>query len=197
MAQPHTGKEKKGKKRQPNTIHAGKENKPMFGLIPWKTKHAKRASGNGGALAPFNDFPVTLNRMREEFDKLYEKFGLEMQGPLSLAPGNRWRWGLEIVDEEKAVVVRAEAPGFEPADFDLQIRNNELILKASKKAEKGEKGGKNYEWSQAECYQSITLPSGIDTEKVEAKYHSGLLTVKFPKTAEGMGKRIPVKSNGH
>jgi HSP20 family protein len=40
----------------------------------------------------------------------------------------------------------------------------------------------------------VTLPPGIDRNKVEAKYHNGVLTVTLPKTAEGKAKRITVKS---
>ena len=40
----------------------------------------------------------------------------------------------------------------------------------------------------------MTLPDGIDKNKVEAKYHSGVLTVTLPKTAESKTKRIAVKS---
>jgi HSP20 family protein len=39
----------------------------------------------------------------------------------------------------------------------------------------------------------VTLPDGIDKERVEAKYHNGVLTVTLPKTAEGKAKQITVK----
>jgi HSP20 family molecular chaperone IbpA len=38
------------------------------------------------------------------------------------------------------------------------------------------------------------LPPGINREKVEAKYHNGVLLVRLPKTPEGKGQRIPVQS---
>jgi HSP20 family protein len=40
----------------------------------------------------------------------------------------------------------------------------------------------------------VTLPTGIDRDKVEAKYHNGVLTVRLPKTPEAKGWRVPVKS---
>jgi HSP20 family protein len=40
----------------------------------------------------------------------------------------------------------------------------------------------------------VTLPAGVDKDKVEAKYHNGILTVTMPKTAQGKAKRIAVKN---
>jgi len=56
------------------------------------------------------------------------------------------------------------------------------------------KEGKTREYREQECYQSVTLPTGIDKDKVEAKYHNGVLKVTFPKTAEGKAHRVLVKN---
>ena len=127
--------------------------------------------------------------MRAKFDRLLERLTGEWP---SHWEGNGWRWGLDVEDQEDAVVVRAEAPGFEASDFDLQVSENRLILRAAKKVETTGQEGET-KVSEQECYQSVTLPDGIDKDKVEAKYHSGVLTVTLPKTAEGMAKQIAVK----
>ena len=40
----------------------------------------------------------------------------------------------------------------------------------------------------------MTLPAGIDPDKIDARYHSGVLTITIPKTKEGRGKKIAVKN---
>jgi HSP20 family protein len=147
----------------------------MANLIPWRTR-------NGGQA---ERVPM-LNQLGT---RLFDNFR-------SLWPGNgkSWPWGLDIEETKEAVVVTAEAPGFEPEDFDLQLRDNELVLKASKKIETKDKEGKVKEVPQRECSQSVKLPSGINQEKVDATYHNGILTVTFPKAAEASGTKIPVKS---
>jgi HSP20 family protein len=157
-------------------------------LLPWTKKKAEPSS-NGGFLTRFEEFPFQLSRMRAEFDRLLEQ--LAGQWP-SHWEGSGWRWGLDVEDQDDAVVVRAEAPGFEADDFDLQVSENRLVIRAAKKVETKGKEGET-EVSEQECYQSVTLPDGIDKDKVEAKYHNGVLTVKLPKTAEGKAKRIAVK----
>jgi HSP20 family protein len=69
-----------------------------------------------------------------------------------------------------------------------------LTLRAAKKSE-FKKKGKYHETWERECYESVTLPAGIKTDKVEAKYHNGLLTIAFPKTEEGKGRKVAVKSS--
>jgi HSP20 family protein len=86
----------------------------------------------------------------------------------------------------------AEAPGFEAGDFEVEVRGKELILHAAKKAETREEGECHAVQADA-CYESMALPAGIDAEKVEAKYHNGVLTVTFPKTEEGKGRKVVVK----
>lgn len=156
------------------------------------TKQKEEATPRGGALAPIREFPFFLSRMRDEFDRLFERISQQWS---SLWAGEGWRWGLDVRDEDDAVVVQAEAPGFEAGDFDLQVSDNRLVLRAAKKVETKGKEGKVQAYREQECYQSVTLPPGIDKDRVEAKYHNGILTVKLPKTAEGKGKRIAVKNS--
>ena len=159
-------------------------------LLPW-TKRKPEAVSKGGLLTRLEEFPFQLSRMRAEFDRLLERLAAEWP---SYREGDARRWGLEVEDQDDAIIVRAEAPGFEVGDFDLQLSDNRLVLRAAKKVEtKGKKG--ETETQEQECYQSVTLPDGIERDKVEAKYHSGVLTVTLPKTAEAKAKRIAVKAN--
>lgn len=144
----------------------------------------------GGALTTNGGFPFFLSRMRDEFDKVFDRF---FQGMPTFWEGNGWRWGLEVDDQENAVVVRAEAPGFEIGDFDIQVTDNKLILKGAKKVETKNEKEKSHEYREQECYESVTLPPGIDKDKIEAKYLNGVLTVTLPKTAEGKAKKVTVK----
>lgn len=142
------------------------------------------------ALAPYREFPFALAQMRDEFDRLWDRLA---RWPNQLE-GDGWRWRLEVEDEDGAVTVRAEAPGFEASDFDIRVSDNHLVLRASRKSETKDKDAKAHEFHQQECYECVMLPPGIDKDKVDAKYKSGILTITFPKTAEGKSKKITVKS---
>ncbi len=163
----------------------------MATQIVQKEKDREKAAPRRGALAPHREFPFFLSRMRDQFDQLFDR--LVRQWP-SLAEGDGWRWGLDVRDEADAIVVQAEAPGFEAGDIDVQVSDDRLVLRASKKVETKDETGKIREYREQKCYESVTLPAGINRDKVEAKDHNGVLTVTLPKTAESKAKKIAVKA---
>jgi HSP20 family protein len=164
----------------------------MTGLISWNRKKAEPAR-NGGELVPFGGFTFSLSRMRDEFDRLFDRMAREFSA-LAELNGEGWRWGLEVEDQDDSVVVRAEAPGFEAGDFDLRVEDSRLVLRASKKVETKDEKGKVQEYREQECYEAVALPAGIDLVLVDARYHNGVLTVTLPKTTEGKAKRIAIKA---
>jgi HSP20 family protein len=165
----------------------------MATQIAQKTKEKEEVAPRprGRALARFHEFPFFLSRIRDEFDRLLDRLSRQWPSPKD---GDGWRWGVDVRDEDDTVVVQAEAPGFEAGDIDVQVSDNRLVLRASKKVETKDEKGKIQEYREQKCFESLTLPTGIDKEKVEAKYHNGVLTVRLPKTSEGKGRHIPVKS---
>jgi len=164
----------------------------MSSLIPWKRQRGEVA-GNGGALAERRGFPNLMRRMQSEFEELFDRFARDLP-ILGNGFGSGWRWGLDVEDEEDRLVVKAEAPGFDPDDFDLRVEGDRLILSASKKVETKDDKGKVKEYREQACYESVALPTGVDIEKVDAKYRNGMLTVTIPKTKEGRPKKIAVKN---
>lgn len=154
----------------------------------------RKASREETALFPFTPFRFggissLIDRMRSDFDRMLNRFD---SGWGQTWEENGASWGMDIRDEEDALVVVAETPGFAAADFDLRIQENQLILRAAHKAEQKEKGAQAVQDRQ--YYESVLLPSGLDKEKVEASYQNGVLTVRLPKTAEGKPRKIAIKA---
>jgi len=132
-----------------------------------------------------------IRRMREEFDRIFDLTFGGWPAPWE-GTGRDRLWGLDMEEKENNVIVRAEAPGFEPNDFDLQVRGDQLVLRAAHKAESEEPDG-YHEWSRQELYRSVALPTGVDADKVQATYRNGVLTVTLPKTEDSNGRRITVQ----
>ena len=165
----------------------------MKSLIPWKNKKLEPVT-RGQQLVPFGEFSFSLGRMRDEFDRFFERLARDFSDIAEIS-GEGWRWGLDIDDEDTKVIVRAEAPGFEAGDFDVRVEDSQLVLRAAKKTEtKDEKSGLK-EFREQECFETVALPAGIDKENVDATYHNGVLTVTLPKTKESRAKRIAIKAS--
>ena len=90
--------------------------------------------------------------------------------------------------------VKAEAPGFEAEDLEVSVSGNLLTIKADKKRETTEKKGDG-SFEERHLERVVTLPAGADPDKVEAKYHNGILEVHLAKTEDAKRKRIPVKAD--
>jgi HSP20 family protein len=161
----------------------------MFNLIPWK----KRNKEKGRELAPYKGHP--LAELRDEFDALFDRFLSRWAEPFGDLIPSRFG-GLDVEDGDQEMVVRAEVPGFEPGEVDVQVSGNVLTVKAEKKEEKkGKDGNGRYEERRYRTFhQRVTLPPGTDPDKIEARYKNGLLEVHVPKSEEAKGKRIPVKA---
>jgi HSP20 family protein len=96
--------------------------------------------------------------------------------------------------------VKAELPGVEEKDLDLQLAEGMLTIKGEKKQEReeGEKGKGYYmmERSYGSFFRRIPLPTEVQEDKVEARFKNGVLMVSLPKSPEATAKvkRIEVKS---
>ena len=128
-------------------------------------------------------------RLREEFDTMLNHFFTGLALPWD---GGRGAWGLDIDEKDDQIVVNADAPGFEPGNFDIQVRGHQLVLRASQEGKAEQEKGAS-EWHRRELYKSVTLPADVDSEHVEAAYRNGVLTITLPKTERSKARKIPVR----
>jgi len=136
-----------------------------------------------------------LGRLRDEMDSLFDHFFDRWLAPMEWDREPRTIWDVDVEEEDKEVVVRAEAPGFEPEDFNLHVTGNTLTIQAEKKHEAEEKRGevRYRERSYGRFQRAIPLPAAVHADKAQARYHSGILEIHLPRTEEAQRKRIEVK----
>jgi HSP20 family protein len=132
----------------------------------------------------------SLNRLRQEFDDLWNKFYNDVPALWNAERGDL-RWAFDVKDNPDAYVVTAEAPGFNTSDFNIELRGNNLVLQAKKSKE--EKTKEKEAFTSTEFYRTMSIPAHVAADKIDAAYENGVLTVTLPKTEEGKGRRIPVK----
>lgn len=133
-------------------------------------------------------FP-SLGRMRREFDDLMAKFFNEIPA-LWAAERADGRWAFDVEDQPEAYVIKAEAPGFDLKDFNIELRGDQLVMQAKKSEKKRSDKGETF--TASEFYHAMTIPAHVAGDKIEANYKQGVLQVSLPKTEEGKGRRIPV-----
>jgi HSP20 family protein len=102
---------------------------------------------------------------------------------------------LDMFEEEKELVIKAELPGIKKKDLDIRLDGDVLSIKAEKKEEKEVKEATHYtrERRFGQYSRYITLPTRVDAENVTATLKKGLLEIRLPKAEGPESKKIEVK----
>ena len=168
---------------------------PITDLIPWKKKEPVQQDREGspqGEEYPLLTFQQEMNRL---FDDFFGGAALEPFGAL----GERWSLfspRVDVVETDAEIRVSAELPGLDDKDIDVSLSRGELTISGEKRHEK-EETGRNYyrsERSFGSFRRSIPLPGEVVTDKVNAVFKNGVLTITLPKKRGKARKRIAIKS---
>ncbi len=102
---------------------------------------------------------------------------------------------LNVTEDRNSYFVRAELPGTDAADLDIQATINSLCVSGERKiAAEGEKVKYHRrERESGRFSRIIQLPEAVNPEKIEARMHSGILTVTIPKSEAAKPRQIKVK----
>ncbi len=141
---------------------------------------------NGGRTAARREHP--LERLQRDFDTLFGRLWGGMVPPVAQDFETLRVWDLDVTENDKEIVVRAELPGFEEKELDIQINKDVLTIKA----EKEQKSEQQEEYRN--FYRSIALPAGINPDKATATYHNGVLELHVPRAEEARSRRIQVQA---
>lgn len=141
-----------------------------------------------------------LADMRRNMDRMMERFFEEPFFGSTLAwsqrDGGVWSLALDVAEDADNYIVKASVPGINPDDIEITLTDNVLTIKGETKAESE---SKDLNWHVRErrygsFMRSITLPTSVDADRVEASNEHGVLTLRLPKSEAVKPKRIEVKS---
>jgi HSP20 family protein len=173
--------------------------------LPVKTEE-KKTEKKTSALQAWQPF----ESLRREVDRLFDEFHrgfwrLPSQRSLfDVTPFFRREWSfaatpaVDIVEKADAYELTAELPGMDDKDIEVKFANGGLTIKGEKQEEKEEKKKDYYlherRFGSFERY--LRVPEGVDTDKIEASFKKGVLTVTLPKKPEAQKpeKKIAVKA---
>jgi HSP20 family protein len=171
--------------------------------VPVEVKRAERPTRSLAEWRPFDS-------LRRDIDRLFDDFwlGPSWRSPLArrLADAEPfWRsevtWSkapaVDVAETENGYEVTAELPGIEERNIDVKVADGILTIKAEKQEEREEKKKDYYvsERHYGSFQRSFTVPTGVDTDKIDAHFKNGILTVNMPKSvqAQKSEKKIEIK----
>lgn len=146
-----------------------------------------------------------FERMAEYFDRMREDF-FRRPLPELWQPFRRLRasgfpgWSTPTVDlfeEKDNVVVKAEMPGLDKKDVEVNLTDSRLTIKGEKKKEEEVKE-EDYFYSErlfGSFARVLELPCKVKGDKVKASFKNGVLEVTLPKSEEAKQRSVNVKIN--
>jgi HSP20 family protein len=173
--------------------------------MPVETKsetEGKAPAARGEALSPFDT-------LRREIDRLFDDlrpggwpvaFRRPSAFELSWPRFERWQLApaMDMVEKGEAYEITAELPGLDENSVEIKLANGALTIKGEKREEKEERD-KEYHLSErryGSFQRMFRVPEGVDTDKIDASFKNGVLTVTLPKlpAARQNEKKISVKA---
>ena len=138
---------------------------------------------------PFDEIERLFDRMSDQFQDVEEWSGIE-----SAWPG---RLKVDVAEFDDAYEVTADLPGFESADIEVELLDEQLRIQAESTAESSEEEPGRYvrrERRDRSVDRRVSLPAPVEAEAVEATFTNGVLTVCLPKAeAETDAHRIDIE----
>lgn len=103
---------------------------------------------------------------------------------------------MDVSETEEEYLVKASIPGINPDDLDITFEGNTLTIKGEVKEEREEEEARYHlrERRFGRFARSVSLPSDVNPENIQANYESGVLTLHLAKAEEAKPKRISVRS---
>ena len=137
----------------------------------------------------------SLNRwanLRDDLDTLLELPFLTGSPQTQLFTG--WTPALDLYQNNDNVIAVVELPGLRKEDIEISLHDGTLTIGGERKSETNANGenATRTERFTGKFRRSITLPTRVDANKVNATYKDGILTVTLPKAEEAKPKQIQV-----
>jgi HSP20 family protein len=132
-----------------------------------------------------------LDSLQGDMNRLFDRF---FEGRVGNGTSRRWIPAMDLVETDDHLVLRGDLPGVTEDDVDIEIKDNVLTISGERKAEHDERGEGYHrvERSFGSFSRSLTLPQGIEPDRVEAKFENGVLEVQIPKPAEAKPTRVQI-----
>jgi HSP20 family protein len=99
----------------------------------------------------------------------------------------------DMVENDKSYLLTADLPGLKQEDIRVELQNRDLVISGERQEEKKDNQQSQHviERHYGSFRRSITLPSDVDPEEIQASFENGVLKVEIPKSERARSRQIP------
>jgi HSP20 family protein len=132
--------------------------------------------------------------LSDEIERLFETpFAALATSP----PTAGWSPAFDVYESAENITVVAELPGLKKSDISISLLGERLTVSGERKVEEKLETAEVYRSERffGPFQRSFTLPTGVQTDKITARFENGVLTVTLPKAENAKPKQIDVSVN--
>lgn len=101
---------------------------------------------------------------------------------------------VDVFQTESELIIQSAIAGVKPEELNISLEGDTILIEGERKNPFEEKG----DYFVKECYwgkfsRKIILPTEINSDKIEANFKDGILTIRLPKIIKEKRKKILVK----
>ncbi|MBX6169513.1 MAG: Hsp20/alpha crystallin family protein [Thermobispora bispora] len=138
---------------------------------------------------------TSIDPFVQEFERQFDRLARSAFGA---ADGG---WGvmpLDGVRRKDDVLLRFDLPGVDPGSIDVTVDRGVLSVSARREEELGDDDRVFVrERTMGQFTRRVYLPEHLDSERIEADYHNGVLTLRIPVLEQAKPRKIEIKSGEH
>jgi HSP20 family protein len=109
--------------------------------------------------------------------------------------GRPWSPAVDIYETENELVLQADLPGVDINNIDVRVENQTLTIAGERTFRKddADRGYHRIERNYGSFVRSFAVPNSFDTDKINAGYQNGVLTVTLPKKEAAKPRQVKVE----
>jgi HSP20 family protein len=130
-----------------------------------------------------------IETIREQLDNVFDQRAATRDNSETA-----WMPALELVDAGDNFVLKAQLPGIDPKDIDVQVTPEAISISGERRYENTEEkpGYVRSEFRYGKFHRVLSLPAHIQNDSVQAEYKDGILMLTLPKVAKARNKVVKI-----
>ena len=145
-----------------------------------------------------NDVRQSLDQFRRSVDQMFENIYGQPQASSSQGTSER-NWTFTPVVEsgwtDNTLNLRAILPGVSENDVRVTVQYNQLVIQGERRMPEHFEKNSNTQLAYGKFYAALTLPSGLDVDRVHCQLRNGILDIQVPILETSKPKQIQIQTS--
>ncbi|MEG5227167.1 Hsp20/alpha crystallin family protein [Microcoleus sp. B3-D3] len=130
-----------------------------------------------------------IETIRQQLDKVFDQRATTKDNSQAT-----WVPAVEFADAGDNFVLKAQLPGIDPKDIDVQVTREAISISGERRYENTDEkpGYVRSEFRYGKFHRTLPLPAHIENDSVQAEYKDGILTLTLPKVTKARNKVVKI-----